>query len=1386
MAKQIEELLIRLKTDGYEEVTKLKSAFRGLEAALGQSDRGLSEVREGLLDLANNSQRSEALLKGLESAFKSLRAQAELQSPLYKQLGNDIDGLGRELAQLSTRYETVAERATQAATAQQNAANAAARNQYLNRPTEQYQPPGARVAVEPTAYDEAVAAITEVNTRASRTIASLEEQKSAWERLRRVVDPTSDAFKVSTQNVKLLQAELDKLAISQKKVTQTADENPLSAFDKAKKTLDEVVGRSDNTIGSLQEQAAAWAALRNALDPASASFVTATRRLVELRKRLDALKVPEQVKQPDVKTVNTAYEKALADLREVKRVSNDSIQSLNAQKNAWTALRNAVSPSSEAFANATKQVEQLTKQLDALAIKQEKVNKTAPGRRFSARQAAEVAGAAISGGIFGGPEGFLGGVAGGALGGVGGAFAGAALGAQVAGLRQAAGAAAEYAAAINQQRRALEGVVDSNAAYQQSLAFIDQTSRQLAIPQEQVTRNFTRLSASVLGAGGNVDAAQEAFLGIAAGIRGTGGSLADLDAALLATAQVFSKGKVSAEELRGQIGERLPGAFTLFAESIGKTPQELDKLLEKGEVTLNDFLTFTRRLNAEYGAGANELANSSEAAGDRLVTAFGRIQEAIGTAFQPVGAEFQEALSRFVLENEQALVSLAQSLADVGKGFLDFVVTAGPALVELGKFALAFGAATLATKAFTAAMPALRTALVLLQAQFGQMTAQAAAAQTRLVAFGATVKSLAASLAAPIVLTIAIVGVTKVLEDLNRVRRARQELAELPDPVADVGRAYGNRVTAADRQRLEADLEETGNQVLAQRKKVEELRVEYEKANKAAAVSGFAARAFNVIGRASRQAAEDEYRTAVARLGSLEERFRLLGGKMSQIGTGSPAEAFQFPTAAADADGAKTKKGPKPPEDRTQELRAEAELFGVIAGYENQIRDLLFEGKEIKAADLEYNKQVAQIEAEREKAIRAANYESEKQAIRTLATLKLRDAELKLEDSIREIRNKNFQQELQNQEAVRNAIEPLKQAREQQELQLQNAKEYGRLVAEGVLPDEAQRIINWQNLVAQQLKSLDTQIKITEEQITQAELKNQELGKEDIATKQLRDKLALLRRQREAVQTQAQAGPGRGPTQAERVQFEIDKLQGELNQLASISNVIVNSANAIGDAFANAFQKLISGTASAKEVLAGFFQDTANAFIKMATEIIAKQIVMLILQTALKALGAAGTGSGGGSLNLSDVGAYADTPVPFTTADFSGSAKGNAFTPQGPVQMYAKGGVVNGITPFRFAKGGTMGLGVMGEAGPEAVLPLKRNASGELGVLQVPYTKAGVAQGGSENDMIRFESVVINNQEYVTREEAERIGQVAASRGADIAQRRIKNNPQVRRSLGMA
>lgn len=329
------------------------------------------------------------------------------------------------------------------------------------------------------------------------------------------------------------------------------------------------------------------------------------------------------------------FKELAVELKKVQTTSKNSISNLRAYSSAWKDIANNVDIGSKEFREATAEAAKLDKQLQ----------KTSQRRGGRLRGAAQSVGAIAAGGIFGGPEGAIGAGIGAIAGGPAGAAVGAAIGAQVAALREAAGATAEYAANLSKLRIALQGVTTSQEEYQQALDFIQQTTKDFAVPQDVVTRQFTKLQASVQGAGGNLEDTKTAFNGIVAAVRATGGSLADVDAALTATAQVFSKGKVSAEELRQQIGERLPGAFTLFAESMGKTPQELDKALEDGKVSLQDFQRFAEAIFDRYGENAKAIADAPESAGDRLKVTLQQLNESIGNLLQPIGAQFQETFN---------------------------------------------------------------------------------------------------------------------------------------------------------------------------------------------------------------------------------------------------------------------------------------------------------------------------------------------------------------------------------------------------------------------------------------------------------------------------------------------------------------------------------------------------------------------------------------------------------------------------------------------------------------------------------------------------------------------------------------------------------------------
>ena len=386
------------------------------------------------------------------------------------------------------------------------------------------------------------------------------------------------------------------------------------------------------------------------------------------------------------------------------RASIKSVSNINAQRTALMALRDEAKIGGNTFKQLTADIKKLDAQLG-------KTSKKSGG--MGARRATQTAGAIISGGIFGGPEGAIGGALG-AFGGVEGAFAGAAIGAQVGMLRQAVGEMANYAASIEKAKIALNGILPEQNDYNFALQIASQATKELNVPQEQSIRGITRLSAAVTGAGGPVQDAATTFRNVTAAIKATGGSSEDVQGAITAMVQVFSKGKVSAEELSGQLGERLPGAVTLFAKANEMTLPELQKNLKAGTVGLNELMNFIVELGNKYNTTAEKISGSNAEAGAKLSVAIQDMQASIGAALIPIGAQFQAAFAEFIRE---ITPFLATNLPKLGRLFLALAknldTLAIAAAAALGIFGVAkLVAVAKAVGSVTAAVTVLKGALV--------------------------------------------------------------------------------------------------------------------------------------------------------------------------------------------------------------------------------------------------------------------------------------------------------------------------------------------------------------------------------------------------------------------------------------------------------------------------------------------------------------------------------------------------------------------------------------------------------------------------------------------------------------------------------------------------
>ena len=234
--------------------------------------------------------------------------------------------------------------------------------------------------------------------------------------------------------------------------------------------------------------------------------------------------------------------------------------------------------------------------------------------------------------------------AGGAVGGAPGALIGAGIGATVDAFKGAS-AAATYSAEIQRLEIALKGVTKTEGAFAKAQGIIAATSKRLNVPIRDATKQFTQLSASVIGAGGTLDDAKLVFNGVTEAIKATGGGAEDVQSAIRAMSQIFGKGKVSAEELQGQLGERLAGAVVKFAEASGRTLQDLQKDLRDGTVGLTDVMKFVTKLSKDHKTAAEAMAASSVEAGLRMQVAMQELQRELGDLLVPIGAFFQNVVT---------------------------------------------------------------------------------------------------------------------------------------------------------------------------------------------------------------------------------------------------------------------------------------------------------------------------------------------------------------------------------------------------------------------------------------------------------------------------------------------------------------------------------------------------------------------------------------------------------------------------------------------------------------------------------------------------------------------------------------------------------------------
>ena len=396
------------------------------------------------------------------------------------------------------------------------------------------------------------------------------------------------------------------------------------------------------------------------------------------------------------------------------KVVPNTVGHLNAQADALTRVRQNVEIGTQEFKELTIEINRVN---GAITKANASMNKSKFGGGGVKRGLGIIGGAMAFGGPLPGVSGLAGGLMSSMRGGDfgEGAAAGVGLGFAAKPVIEAVSGATTYAADINKSKIALEGATKiegdpaaSMEAYKDALATAARVTKEFNVPQEIAIKGMTRLSAAVIGAGGNVHNASVAFTSVIAAIKGTAGSSEDAKAAITALVQIYSKGKVSAEELSGQLGERFPAAVTKFAKANNMEAASLQKMLKDGTVGLDMLEKFVISLGKEYIPIAKKIAKSSEEAGARARVAFNELRISVGKQLIPIGEQFQEIGIQILKSILPAVVTIAQAMIPVFKaiaGIIQFVVNNFHALASImAVVGAGFAAAAIQATGFTAAL----------------------------------------------------------------------------------------------------------------------------------------------------------------------------------------------------------------------------------------------------------------------------------------------------------------------------------------------------------------------------------------------------------------------------------------------------------------------------------------------------------------------------------------------------------------------------------------------------------------------------------------------------------------------------------------------------------
>lgn len=182
---------------------------------------------------------------------------------------------------------------------------------------------------------------------------------------------------------------------------------------------------------------------------------------------------------------------------------------------------------------------------------------------------------------------------------------------------------------MDAMRRSMGAAVGDMETGRREINYLRQESLKLGLSFRDQAKDYTILAAAAKGTRLEGEGIRKVWRSLQNATVSLQMTTAQTTGTVYAFRDMLSKGSVQAEELKRQLGNRLPGAFRLAADAMGLTTKELADQMKMGKIMADDFLpALAKKLDEVYGESAINASKSMRSELNRMKSAWVDFQDA--------------------------------------------------------------------------------------------------------------------------------------------------------------------------------------------------------------------------------------------------------------------------------------------------------------------------------------------------------------------------------------------------------------------------------------------------------------------------------------------------------------------------------------------------------------------------------------------------------------------------------------------------------------------------------------------------------------------------------------------------------------------------------------